>query len=209
MRVLMTDTVASIDGFHVNIRCQIHRRIVSRSVCGFLRFTFRYQQINIMNLATYHPLARTKKKPVQAQVTKKRINALIPISSRNPLSQRLRQRRIRFRPNLDVTILLNHQIADQSPKHHPSPLIQMRPVIRCPIIDPARIWPNSIDIMRASPVKIYIPRSKGLGYCQGGVALVGEVLDDSRWRAGEGAAGEGGDEDGSALSLAGFFDELA
>lgn len=65
----------------------------------------------------------------------------------------------------------------------------MRPIIRQIIIRPARIRSNGIHVVRASPVEIDEPRAERLSHCDGGVALVGEVLDDSGRRAGEGASG--------------------
>ena len=65
----------------------------------------------------------------------------------------------------------------------------MRPVIGQVIVRPARIRPNRIDVVGARAVEIDPARSQG--FCDGyrGVALGGEILDNSRWRAGEGAAG--------------------
>lgn len=75
-------------------------------------------------------------------------------SSRNPLPQRRRQRLIRLRPHLDITILLHQQITYQPPKHHTPPLIQMRPVIRQVIILPAGFWPDRVDVVCAGAVEI-------------------------------------------------------
>lgn len=123
-------------------------------------------------------------------------------SSRHPLPQRARQRRIRLRPHLDIPILLHQKIAHQPPKHHTPPFIQMGPVVGQVVVRPAGFRPDRVDVVRAGAVEIDRARSRfsqSRGDGQRGVALGREVLDHARRRQGvvEGAAGEGGDEDGS------------
>ena len=77
----------------------------------------------------------------------------------------------------------------------------MRPVVRQVVVRPAGFRPNRVDVVRAGAVEIDRARSRfsqGRGDGQRGVALGREVLDHARRRQGgvEGAAGQGGDEDG-------------
>lgn len=130
-------------------------------------------------------------------------------SSRNPLPQRRRQSLIRLRPHLNIFVLLHQQITHQPPKNHTPPLVQMRPVIRQVIVLPAGFWPDGIYVVCAGAVEIDPACSEGFGDGDCCVAFVGQVLNDTWGCSGEGAAGEGGYQDGRAFRREDFLREDA
>jgi len=77
------------------------------------------------------------------------------------------------------------------------------------VVLPARHRTNGVAIVFTGLVQIDPTRVERLGNLDCGIALIGQVLDDTRRVARELAASEGGHQDGSRARGADFLDELA